>query len=112
MIGLILIYFVGKAYYDLAGQYAKSQWGYAILGVGSYYGGQFLAGILAGIIIELWWPGELDSMSDITLGLMALPFGVLCCWGLYKYFQKSWANAVVINSDDQLLDSDMFKKHD
>jgi hypothetical protein len=33
MLGLILIYFVGKAFYDLAGLHGKSQWGFAILGI-------------------------------------------------------------------------------
>ncbi len=35
MIELVLIFFVGKAFYDLAGRHKKHQWGFAILG--SYY---------------------------------------------------------------------------
>ena len=53
LLGLILISFVGKAFYDLAGLHGKSQWGFAILGIATYYAGIMTAGFAMGIISEL-----------------------------------------------------------
>ena len=39
MVGLILIYFTGKAFANLAEEYNKGKWLYGFLGVFSYYGG-------------------------------------------------------------------------
>ena len=33
MLGLLLIYFIGKYFYDLAAEFEKNKWLYAILGV-------------------------------------------------------------------------------
>ena len=46
MLGFILLYWIGKYFYKLAEKYQKSEWGYALLGIGSYYGGILLAGFL------------------------------------------------------------------
>ena len=37
MLGLLLIYWIGKKYYELATEHNRSPWGYAILGVFVYY---------------------------------------------------------------------------
>ena len=59
-------------------------------------------GIFFGIIMELVSPGTVDTMSDTVLGVVALPFGVLSCYLLYKYLEKTWKK----NHQDprQLLD--------
>ena len=46
MLGLILIYFIGKRFQDLAKTYDNHKWGFAIAGVATYYIGTFIAGIL------------------------------------------------------------------
>ena len=33
MLGIVLWYFIGKSFADLADDYGKSRWGYGILGV-------------------------------------------------------------------------------
>ena len=107
MLGLILIYFIGKAFYDLAGSYDKHQWGHAILGVISYYVGTFIAGVFIAIAYELLGNGTIDDINDYLLGIMAVPFGLLMCWATYKILERRWDNQVVKNRDD-ILDDDLF----
>ena len=89
MIGLILLYFVGKAFYDLAGLHNKNEWLYAVLGVGSYYAGIIVGGFLTAIGYELY--GEsIDEVNETLLGILALPIGVLACWGFYRNLKSRW----------------------
>jgi hypothetical protein len=103
--GLLLIYFVGRSFFRLAGEYGKNEWGFAILGVASYYAGLFMGGMILGVVFALFSPGSLDTMSDFAMGLMALPLGVLSCWGLYMYLKRSWRR-VDTYVDNTILDSD------
>lgn len=70
MLALILIYFAGKAFYDLAGKHGKHQWGFAILGVASYYGGIIFGGFLLGIVLEIFNPGTVESINETLLTIM------------------------------------------
>lgn len=89
ILGLIVIYFIGKKFYQLAEEYDKSQWGFAILGVVSYYVGQLIGGFLIGIIsLVINW--NIDDIDDIVISLMALPIGILTCYGLYVLLEKNW----------------------
>ncbi|WP_290697211.1 hypothetical protein [Lacinutrix sp.] len=90
MLGLILLYWVGKYFYKLAGEYNKSEWGFAILGIVSYYAGTILFGLIIGIIAEIISPGFFDEFNDIGLGLLMIPFGILTCYLLYKYLENTW----------------------
>ena len=89
MIGLVLLYFVGKAFYDLAGLNNRGQWLYAILGVGSYYAGLIIGGMLIGIGYELLI-GSIEEVNETLLGVLALPLGVLACWGFYRTLKARW----------------------
>ena len=90
MLGLFVIYFIGRSYYQLAKEHEKSSWGFAILGVLTYYSGSFLFGILIGITIEIVSPGTVSGMNEFVLGLIALPFGVLTTVGLYHLLKHIW----------------------
>jgi hypothetical protein len=115
MIGLILLYFVGKAFYDLAGVNNKGQWLFAILGVASYYGGWFASGILLVIGYELVLGGSVDDLNDTLLGFLALPFGVLTCWGFYRLLKNRWEKKESFSGtaedvlDANLIDQDQSK---
>lgn len=93
MLGLFLIYFIGKKFYELAGEHGRSEWGFAILGVISYYVGTFIGGIVIVIALELWGSSSIDSIDDIALGFMALPFGILSCVGLYHLLKRIWSKS-------------------
>lgn len=105
MLGLIFIYFVGKAFYDLAGKHDKSQWGFAILGVVSYYGGLLVGALVIGIVLELNSPGYVDDSNDTFLGLLAIPLGLLTCWLTYTLLKKAWSKPKEISTNT--LDSDL-----
>lgn len=103
MLGLFLIYFIGKKFYDLAAKYHKHQWGFAIAGVASYYAGTFIAGILIVLYVELWSSTSIDDVNDMALGFMVLPFGLLACFGFYKLLEKNWERKPT-HLDSDILD--------
>ncbi|MBI3519078.1 MAG: hypothetical protein HY062_06935 [Bacteroidetes bacterium] len=105
MLGFLLLYFIWKYYSELAFEYEKSKWGYVILGIATYYLGTFAGGFLIGMIIILMG-SDIDAVSDILLSVMAVPFGILSVWGLYKFLQKKWSKKTE-NSNSESLDSDL-----
>lgn len=106
MLGLILVYFLGKAFYELAGEHGKHQWGFAIAGVATYYLGSFIGGILIVIGMEIITPGSVDEMNDTLLGVLAIPIGLLIYWLLYRYLKGSWERGVIVDNPD-VLDDEM-----
>jgi len=90
MLGLVLLYWIGKYFYKLAEVYNKSPWGFAILGIVVYYGGILLFSFIIGMLGEIISPGVLDSLNDTVFGLFMLPFGILSCYLLYKYLENTW----------------------
>jgi len=108
MLGLVLIYFLGKYFYNLAEEHNRPPWGYAILGVASYYGGSFIFGIIIVLIMEWNSPGSIDNMSDLALGLISMPFGLLVAAGVYKLLEKRFIAQAsgVKNMNPDILDDD------
>lgn len=90
MIGFLLLFWIGKYFYKLAEEYNKSKWGFAILGIVVYYGGIILFSAIVGIIGEIISPGFADTLNDTLFGFLMLPFGILSCYVLYKYLEKTW----------------------
>ncbi|MDO6759789.1 hypothetical protein Q4566_06210 [Tamlana sp. 2_MG-2023] len=90
MLGLVLLYWIGKYFYKLAEVYNKSKWGFVILGILSYYSGILLFGFIVGILFELFSPGAIDGINDTLLGILFLPFGILSCYLFYKFLEKTW----------------------
>ncbi len=91
MLGLLLLYFIGKYFYDLAGSYGKPKWGYAILGIISYYAGTFIGGLVIGFVyVQTSDPMAIDGIPDLALGLLVLPFGLAACWVLYTLLKRHW----------------------
>lgn len=104
MLGLLIIYFLGKRFYDLALNHNKNAWGFAILGVVIYYAASILAGIIIVILYELYGMGAIDDMNDHVLGFIAMPFGVLAWWLVYLYTEKQFKNKQKTVTDSNLLD--------
>lgn len=102
MLGIIFIYYLGRYFYRLAEAYNKHTWGYAILGVVTYYVGMFIAALAMMILLE-YTPSA--DVPEVLINLLAIPFGLLAAWGLYKHFKKRWSG-VVIDTHSDLLDSD------
>lgn len=109
MLGILLIYFIGKAFYDLAQEHNKNKWVFAILGVVSYYGGTIIAGFVFGLLAELDVTDFFIELPEIGLSLFALPFGLLACWAFYKILSNNWSNQSVENVNDA-LDGDLISR--
>ncbi len=109
MLGVLLLYFIGKAFFDLAVDYDKYRyrWGYAILGIVCYYGSAILGGIVLFILYELFGSGSIDDLDERLLGFLELPLGLLGCWIGYKILQRRWDNQVARENDNDILDSDL-----
>ena len=100
MLGLLLIYFLGKKFYELAHEYDRSRWGFAILGVVVYYLGTFLAGVI--IVLLGSNSAAFLNLPDIVISLMSIPFGLLSAWILYRMLERSWLNAQESTNTDVL----------
>ena len=107
LLTFLLIYFVGKSYYDLASKHKKNKWGFAILGVVSYYAGLFIAGIVIALVYEFGMSQSIEDVPEIKIGLMALPFGVLSCWGLYRVLKSQWGKPVAFSESEDVLDANL-----
>jgi hypothetical protein len=108
MLGLVLIYFVGKYFYELADEHGKSNWGFAILGVASYYGGIIVGGVIIAIVAELLSPGFLNEDNEIFFSILALPLGIFSCWITYNLLKRAWSKPKEANR--QTLDADLIAR--
>ncbi len=106
MLGLFLIYFIGRYFYKLAEDHNKSKWAFAILGVISYYAGIFLGGIFIGLFYALVLETDIESSNNFGISLLALPFGIFCCWMFYRILKNRWSKEVVSQVDIDVLDQD------
>lgn len=104
MIGIIFLYFIGKHFYELAQEHEKSQWGYAILGVISFYFGSFIAGVFIALSDILFETDYTNTASELVLSLIGIPFGFLTCWGLYKILKYSWSKKPRTDNSESLDD--------
>ena len=94
-------------FYDLAELHHKNKWGYAILGVASYYIGTFIFGVVLAIFSEVFELGLFDGMNDWSLNMLALPFGLLASWGTYSFLKRDLKKRKKLFQDD-ILDDDLF----
>lgn len=99
IIGLVILYFIGKYFYKLAEQFNKNKWLFAVLGIVVYYAGTFIGGIILGILDALIG-FDFDWDNDIALGLIALPFGLATAYLFYFILKKQWEKSFVIVEDE------------
>ena len=103
MLALILIYFTGKSYVNLAKEYGKNKWLYGFLGVFSYYGGILIFGVAIGVLMELGYLEFLRDVNETLLEIICIPFGVLICWGFYVYLKTKWWNTSANNRSNSVI---------
>ncbi len=107
MLQIILIYFIGKYHFDLAGKHNKGKWPFAILGVVAY----FIGMISCVFVIVFFIQPDLTSGSsfeNLWLDLVSMPVGILATYILYQYLKKSWAQTRP-ELDDSLLDDELIQ---
>ena len=111
MLGLILIYWIGKAFYDLAEKHNRTGWGHAIFGVAVYYIIQFIFAFLAVLFLEFTSPGFYFEDYEMGITLMSIPISALGCWGYYLFIKGRWENEInavqEVSFDSELLDDDI-----
>ena len=91
ILGLLLIYFIGKQFYKLAEEYDKNAWGYAILSIAVYYATTILLSFVVGIMyVVMDKIPDIDGTSEIMLGLILIPFGLLAVYLLHRFLEKKW----------------------
>ena len=100
MLGILLIYFIGKRFYDLSVDFEKNKWVYAILGVVCYYviGNifVFIVGLLDLFVFE--WGFDWESSSGMNL--LVVPAGLLGVWGVYTALENRWEKSVQVVTDE------------
>lgn len=99
MLGLLLIFFIGKYFYKLSEEYNQNKWLFAILGVVVYYAAGFAFGLILGILDLLFeWNLDFDNMFGINL--ISIPLGIAACYGFYFLLKKKWEKSVVLVKDE------------
>ena len=110
MLGLVLIYFIGKEFYNLAEQFGKSQWLFAVLGVLSYYLGTFIGGIVLYLGLDVFGGKPIEEINDLFINLLAFPFGAFACWLFYYLLKKNWSKPASIEiTESDILDDNMMR---
>ena len=98
MLGIFLIYWVGKKYYDLAEYHNRSPWGFAILAIAVYYGSQFIFGLFIALAFPEFFE-KLDSGTEFMINLLGIGVG-LGVWYLgLKYIERKWEVEVEVVED-------------
>jgi hypothetical protein len=100
MLGILLIYFLGKYFFDLADKYDKNKWLYAILGVVSYYFGSIVIGGVVLALVDILVDLGINWDSNIGLSFMLLPFGIATSYLFYYLLKRNWRKSVVVATDE------------
>lgn len=99
MLGILLIYFIGKRFYDLSDEYNQNKWMYAVLGVIIYYVGAMVAGGILGVLIVMT-DIEIDIENSLLMSAIALPFGIGAVYLFYVLLKKKWEKSIIIVKDE------------
>ncbi len=102
MLGLILLYFIGKSFYDLGVKHEQNAWLCGVLGIVFYYLGAFLVGIALALAYEFAGWGTIDELSDRELGLLAMPFGLLSAFLGYRFLDSHYSGKKDLSESDIL----------
>lgn len=93
MLGILLIYWIGKYFYQLADKNDQNKWLFAILGIGIYYITQIVFGVILAFLNE-FGVTEID-LDSFALNLLGIPLGLLGCYIFYILLEKFWEKDVV-----------------
>ncbi|MCB0444100.1 MAG: hypothetical protein KDC68_00290 [Gelidibacter sp.] len=99
MLEIVIIFYTGKYFYKLAENYNKSKWGYAILGVITYFVAAAIGGVIL-MLLDTQFELNINWESKLLLTVLILPFCVAICYLLYFLLKKNWEKSVVIVKDE------------
>lgn len=99
MLGLLLIFFIGRYFYRLAEDYAQNKWLFAFLGIVMYYAAGIVFGVALGLMDLIFgWNLDFDNMFGINL--LGIPIGIAACYGFYVLLEKKWKKSVILVKDE------------
>ena len=90
MLGVLLLFFIGRYFYNLAHKYQKNGWLYGFVGIVTYYAGGFAIVLFYVIVVEFFQWNIYGSDNEIYMSLLALPFGILSCYLLYHQLERQF----------------------
>ncbi|MFT6244027.1 MAG: protein-S-isoprenylcysteine O-methyltransferase Ste14 [Salibacteraceae bacterium] len=103
MLGLLIIYWVGKWYFTLAEKHNKSKWLYAVLGALVYVTILITSPFLVVLIAFLVGADGTLELPQITLSLMGILIGLIATWALRAILKRQWENTLEA-PEGELLD--------
>ena len=105
--GIILIIFIGKYYYELAkNNNQKNAWLYAVLGIALYYGFVFIGAFIVASVLATYSPSTFYNMSDTVLGLTGIPFGLIAMWVGYRLLKMRFERKKDTFNYSDVIDGD------
>ena len=99
MLGILLIYFIGKRFYDLSVEYNQNKWLFAILSIVVYY----VSGLVFGVILallDILFDWGIQWEDNFAINLLGVPVGLLAVWGFYTILKSKWKKPVAIVKDE------------
>lgn len=99
MLGILLIFFIGKYFYKLAEKFKQNKWLFAVLGVVVYYVGTFIGGVVLAVLDELL-DLRIDWDNNFLLTLIAIPFGIGAAYLFYFIINKKWEKTIVLDENE------------
>ncbi|MBD0825093.1 hypothetical protein [Aestuariibaculum marinum] len=100
MLSILLIYFMGKKFYELAIQYNQNKWLYAVLSIVVYFVSTFIFGIVLAVLDEFVFNWYIDWDNNSFISYLGIPVGLLSLYGFYKFLESRWKKNIVIIKDE------------
>lgn len=100
MLGILLLYFIGKRFYELAGTFGKNKWLYAILSIVVYYSAAALLIVVVMFLDLIIFQWDIDWEATWGWGYISIPFGLLGVWVFYILLKRYWEKPIVLIKDE------------
>ncbi|HPF95805.1 MAG: hypothetical protein R2802_01535 [Flavobacteriaceae bacterium] len=99
MLELIIIYFIGKYFYELAKDFNQNKWLFVVIGVLTYFVGAVI-GVVILMALDASFGFGIDWESRLLLTFLLMPFAIASCYLLYTLLKKRWQKTIVISKDE------------
>lgn len=99
MLGILLIYFIGKRFYDLSVEYNQNKWLYAVLSIVIYYASGLIFGVVLALL-DMFFEWGIEWEDNFGINLLGIPVGLLAVWGFYLILESKWKKPAVIVKDE------------
>lgn len=100
MLGIFLLYFIGKRFYDLAALFGRHKWFYAILSIVVYYGVGALLVALVVILDLMVFEWNFDWEASWGVSYISIPFGLLGVWIFDVLLKNRWEKLAIVVIDE------------